>query len=298
MRMRLLLLGGGSALGQALLRQGAEYDIGFIAPIPPAGGWDAPSLTALVDETRPDAIINFAFYHDWFQAVSVPVERLAEQERAVARLASLCQHHDILLIQPSSFRVFDGARSTAYTERDEPLPLGELGHALWRIEQSVRAASPRHVLLRFGWLLDNSLDGWLGRFLQLAAQQAEISMADDRRGMPTPVEDAARVVLAVIQQLDCDAPLWGLYQYGSHEPVAAHSLANLILQEARLQAPLQCQQVTPVAHSALPDAHDTPQHVVFNCKKIMHTFGIKQRAWRVQLTGLLDSYYRQGKTHE
>jgi len=66
--MRLLLLGGGNALGQALVRQGAEEDIGFLAPRPPEGGWEASSLTQLLDETRPDAVINLAYYFDWFQA--------------------------------------------------------------------------------------------------------------------------------------------------------------------------------------------------------------------------------------
>ncbi len=58
--MRLMLLGGGNALGQALIRLGAEEDIGFLAPRPPDQGWDAASLTVLLDETRPDAVINLA----------------------------------------------------------------------------------------------------------------------------------------------------------------------------------------------------------------------------------------------
>ena len=164
MRMRLMLLGGGNAPGQALIRLGAEEDIGFLAPRPPEQGWDAASLTTLLDETRPDAVINLAFYHDWFQAEQVEAERLGAQERAVERLAELCQHYEILLVQPSSYRVFDGARATAYSEKDETLPLGLRGQALWRMEQSVRAACPRHVLIRFGWLLDESPNGLLGRF--------------------------------------------------------------------------------------------------------------------------------------
>ena len=71
MRMRLMLLGGGNALGQALIRLGAEEDIGFLAPRPTEQGWDAASLTTLLDETRPDAVINLAFYHDLFQAEQV-----------------------------------------------------------------------------------------------------------------------------------------------------------------------------------------------------------------------------------
>ena len=68
--------------------------------------------------------------------------------------------------------MFDGSRATAYSEKDEPVPLGLRGQALWRIEQSVRAACPQHVLLRFGWLLDESIDGVLGRFLTRAEYHA------------------------------------------------------------------------------------------------------------------------------
>ncbi|MBP3861456.1 MAG: sugar nucleotide-binding protein, partial [Pseudomonas sp.] len=233
MRMRLMLLGGGNALGQALIRLGAEEDINFLAPRPPQDGWDAASLTQLLDDTRPDAVINLAYYFDWFQAQTVSESRLAAQERAVERLAELCQHHSITLLQPSSYRVFDGSRATAYSEKDEPVPLGLRGQALWRIEQSVRAICPQHVLLRFGWLLDDSPDGTLGRFLAQAEKPGELLMADDRRGNPTPVDDAARVIISVLKQLDCAAPLWGTYHYAGHEATTPLALGQAILAEAR-----------------------------------------------------------------
>ncbi|WP_369294210.1 sugar nucleotide-binding protein, partial [Klebsiella pneumoniae] len=46
------------------------------------------------------------------------------------------------------------------------------------------------------------------------------------------------------------------------------------------------------AHAARPDASDEPQHAVLACKKILHTFGIKPRAWRAGLPALLDRFYR------
>ena len=292
MRMRLMLLGGGSALGQALIRQGAEEDIGFLAPRPPDTGWDAPSLTQLLDDTRPDALVNLAYYFDWFQAGEVSEARLAGQERAVERLAELCQHHGIVLVQPSSYRVFDGSRATAYSEKDEPLPLGTRGQALWRIEQSVRAICPQHVLLRFGWLLDDSADGLLGRFLSRAETASQVLLADDRRGNPTPVDDAARVILSVLKQLDCAAPLWGTYHYAGNEATTAVALGQAILAEAAGLRQLSVQAPTPQAHAARADAADEPQHAVLACKKILHTFGIKPRAWRAGLPNLLDRYYR------
>lgn len=294
MRMRLMLLGGGSPLGQALIRLGAEEDVSFLAPRPPQLGWDAASLTELLDDTRPDALINLAYYYDWFQAATVPPVRLEAQERGVERLAELCQHHGVVLVQPSSYRVFDGARATAYSEKDEPLPLGERGQALWRIEQSVRAICPQHVLLRFGWLLDESSDGTLGRFLALAGRAEPLWLADDRRGNPTPVDDAARVILSVLKQLDCDAPLWGTYHYAGNEATTALALGQAILAEVGAAHPVHPEHLAAQAHAACDDALQEPQHAVLACKKIFHTFGIKPRAWRAGVPALLERYYRHG----
>jgi dTDP-4-dehydrorhamnose reductase len=294
MRMRLMLLGGGNALGQALIRLGAEEGIGFLAPRPPDNGWDVASLTDLLDETRPDALINLAYYFDWFQAEAVSQVRLDQQEHAVERLAELCELHQIALLQPSSYRVFDGSRATAYSEKDEPVPLGLRGQALWRIEQSVRAACPRHVLLRFGWLLDDSADGVLGRYLRRAELPQPLPLADDRRGNPTPVDDAARVIISVLKQLDCEAPLWGTYHYAGNEATTALALGQAIISEATAMHPLAIDAPTAQAHAARPDAGEEPQHAVLACKKILHTFGIKPRAWRSGLPSLLDRYYRHG----
>ena len=292
MHMRLLLLGGGSALGQSLIRQGAEEGISFLAPRPPESGWDASSLTQLMDETRPDVVINLAYYFDWFQSDSVDDERFVFQQRAVERLAGLCTHHDAILLQPTSYRVFDGARATAYSEKDDPEPWGRRGQALLKIEQSVRAMCSRHVLLRFGWLLDDSSGGALDRFLRHSASVSEMRLADDRRGNPTLVDDAARVMLAVLKQLDCQAPLWGTYHYGGHEATTQLVLAESILIEARTLCRLKAERIVAQPHAERASAENEPQYAVLACKKILHTFGVKQRAWRSGLHVLLERYYR------
>lgn len=295
MRMRLMLLGGDSALGQALIRLGADEAIGFVVPPTPPQGWDAASLTESLDGERPDVVINLAYYFDWFQAGQIDDAVFAVQERAVERLAELCQHHDIALFQPSSYRVFDGARTTAYSEKDDVAPLAARSRALWRMEQSVRTLCPRHILLRFGWLLDDSHDGLMGRFLQRLEEDDEaLFLADDRRGNPTPVDDAARVILAVLKQLDCNAPLWGTYHYGGHEAATPLLVCQALLAEAKNFRQLSVDGLTARAHADCADADAEPQHGVLACRKIFNTFGIKPRAWRAGLPGLLERYYRHG----
>jgi dTDP-4-dehydrorhamnose reductase len=72
------------------------------------------------------------------------------------------------------------------------------------------------------------------------------------------------------------------------------ALGQAILTEARALHPLAIEAPTAQAHAARPDAAEEPQHAVLACKKILHTFGIKPRAWRAALPGLLDRFYRHG----
>ena len=98
-------------------------------------------------------------------------------------------------------------RPTARSE--EPQPLGVRAGTV-AFEQHVRAICPRHVLLRFGWLLDDSANGLLGASWFVLAEDSPLLLADDRRGNPTPVDDAARVIIAVLKQLIAKRPLWGI----------------------------------------------------------------------------------------
>ena len=292
MHLKIVLLGAGNALGQALIRQGAERDISFFVPRPQKGGWTPAALTELIEQVRPDIVINLAYYYDWFQAGRVESAKFAPQAKAVECLAQLCERYQSILIQPSSYRVFDGYRATAYSEMNDCNPLSPRGQALLAMEESVRSICVRHVIVRFGWLMDDSPEGMLGRVLQRAQAHESMEMADDRRGNPTPVDDAARILLAIVTQLDCDAPLWGTYQYGGQEAATTLAVAEAILQEARAWRPSIQLDVIPRPHAHFEDAGIEPQHGVLDCKKITHVFGIKPRSWRTGLAELLDNYYR------
>ncbi|WP_163003930.1 sugar nucleotide-binding protein, partial [Pseudomonas viridiflava] len=77
-----------------------------------------------------------------------------------------------------------------------------------------------------------------------------------------------------------------------YEATTSLALGQAVLTEARNFRQLAVQEVGAQAHAARPDAADEPQHAVLTCKKILHTFGIKPRAWRAGLPSLLDRYYR------
>lgn len=295
MRMQLLLLGGGNLLGQSLLELGAIENIQFHTPKPPQGGWSERSFARILDDLKPNCVINLAYYYDWFQSREVDVEKLNKQLAIIKSLINECSLRSIIFFQPSSYRVFGGTRITAYTETDAPLPISTLGQSLWQLEQLIAMKCTKHILLRFGWLLDYSIDGKVGRLLKRAETAKEICLADDRRGNPTPVDDAARVILGILQQIDCNTSLWGTYHYGGMEATSSLAWGQVVLMEAQNYDKTITTSILAKPHTSFPDAAIEPQYSVLACKKILYTFGIKQRAWRAAIPNLVKRFYQHAK---
>lgn len=291
MRMQLLILGGDNLLGQSLLEQATGENIHLHAPNSPEEGWNHENLSILLENNKPDCIINLAYYADWFQARGVDTEKLSLQINMIEHLAKLCQEKNIILFQPSSYRVFGGTRITAYNEEDEPLPISILGQALWKIEQIVADSCPKHILLRFGWLLDYNPEGKVARLINRAKTLQEIQLADDRRGNPTPIDDATRVILGMLQQIDCNTALWGTYHYGAMEATSSLTWGQIALNEARNYDKTITENIIAKPHTEFSDASVEPQYAVLSCKKILYTFGIKQRAWRAAIPELFKDFY-------
>lgn len=297
--MRLLLLGENHLLRQSLLEQAEEQEIRFEISAVSDEALSEDVLNTLINTVQPDCIINLAYYFDWFQSRSFDLAQLSRQVETVSTLARLCQKNDIILLQPSSYRVFGGEKVTAYTEADVPVPMSALGEALWQAEQLVARHCTKHVLIRLGCLLDYSKHGKLGTLLQSAETSSEVFLADDRRGNPTPIDDAARVIIGILQQLDCDIAVWGTYHYGAMEATTPLVWGQIALDEARLYQANLTDRVIAKTHTDLQDVLAEPQSAILSCKKILHTFGIKQRAWRTAIPILFKRFYNQSMlTHD
>lgn len=289
--MRVLLLGGESRLGQALLTQAAAESIRIDAPEPPEGGWLVDTLDDCLDTFQPDLVIDLVFYHEQFQLSLHNEQQLATQRAFGERVIAACSARGITRFMISSTRVFDGLKKATYTERDKPAPGEAVGELQALLEKQIRDAGDQYLILRFSWLLDNSPDGQLGRLLDQLQHQDPVQLAEEWRGNPTPVVDAARVILAVLKQLDCEAPVHGVYHYGSTEPTTWISFAQSVTQELLASHCLDKDPVIqPVPFNTQPMAGLEPQNASVVSRKILMTYGIKPRSWRTQLPELLKSF--------
>lgn len=233
----------------------------------------AEALSERVETSQPDYLLILGVEQD-----------PAHAQHNVEHCTHLAKTFNLPIIMTSSDRVFNRRQGKAWLV-DEPVqPEDEKGEQLLRCEAIVESA-PKHILVRFGPLFGQ---GKRGRIEKLLYGEIESWDADVRRSF-TASNDAARVILAILQQVSCGVkpPLWGKYHYGGVRAMSELAFARLVHDEAKLIVPTLPLPDAP----ELPDSGEQMRRDL-NTDTTLKTFGIKPqpvRNWVVrELRVLLD----------
>jgi dTDP-4-dehydrorhamnose reductase len=125
-------------------------------------------------------------------------------------------------------------------------------------------------VLRAGW----SLSRIIKKLHEQAAHGDTVALPGRCRGQPVAVSDLARVMAAIVMQLDCGAEVWGTYQYAGAETVNFYELGLDIVGLPGIPEHLRVVDDMPAW------GHLEPVNTTMVCSKIKNTFGIKQLPWR------------------
>ncbi|MDO3723033.1 sugar nucleotide-binding protein [Marinobacter sp. chi1] len=217
-----------------------------------------------------DLIVNALWLVDPEDAQKDPEDTHKAAFSLPVALAECARDRDIALFQLSSCYVFDGRKQRGYITSNPGQPFNELGNWQWECEQALRTLLPRHIILRTGW----SLSRFIRKVQASASAGNALSMPGRCRGLPVAVADLARVMAAVILQLDCGAEVWGTYQYAGAEEVNLYELGQVIVGLPGIP------ESTRVVDDVPDWAQLEPLNTTLICTKIRNTFGIKQQPWR------------------
>ncbi len=217
-----------------------------------------------------DLIVNALWLGDPEQAEA---DREATHEAAFSLPLALAGHaleRGMAMLQLSSCYVFDGRKQDAYIASNPGQPINELGRWQWECEQALRSQLPRHIILRTGW----SLARIAKKVYENSANAEALPLPDRCHGQPVAVKDLARVMAAIIMQLDCGAEVWGTYQYAGAEEISLYELGLAIVEMPGIPEGIRVVDETP------DWGHLEPVNTTMVCTKIRNTFGIKQLPWR------------------
>ena len=238
------------------------------------------SLEPLLAAAAPGVVINATAYTAVDKAESEPDAAFAVNRDGPARLAELCRRRGAALLHISTDYVFDGRKDGPYLESDPVAPLGVYGASKEAGEAAVRAACPRHIILRTSWVYGVHGQNFLKTMLRFGAERDEMRVVADQYGAPTAAADIAAVLALIAGRVAgaTEAP-WGTYHYTGGGATSWHGFADHIF-EAQLRASGRRPRLTAIATADYPTPARRPANSRLDCAAIGRAFGVVCPPWR------------------
>jgi len=282
--MKLMVVGSESQVGGELVALLKSQNIDFVAFDSDEQLFiDHRDIVQKIHEHQPDFLINSTLYPFVDRAES-EIERCRLKNLEIPRaLAKACQEVDIPMLHLTSPYLFDGDKVGPYTEKDLPNPVNLYGEIHQASEEAVSSILEKHIIVRLGLVFSSGEDNFVGRLLDQGGQDERIEVIGQQLACPTAASSAAEVLLAVCKQLSCDIDVWGTYHYCDVEAVTRREFLEAVIEEAERHPELKARPVEQVSSAQHKGSAKRPMNAVLNCQKLLYTFGIKQRSWRVEL---------------
>ena len=299
--MKAALLGAGGQVGTAILKQ-AEQNSGISIFSLYRNTCDISNadqvheqLARLKKEQGCALVINAAAWTAVDQAETQETQAMAANHQGSANVATACAALNLPLVYLSTDYVFDGRKTTPYTETDATNPLSVYGRSKAAGEQAVLKTAPRHIILRTSWVFSAYGQNFLKTMVRLAAERDHLKIVADQIGGPTPATDIAKAISVIAKNIaEPDFKNWGTYHYSGSPPTSWHGFALRImetLQDRNMKIPNQIEDIT-TAQYPLPAAR--PAFSVLSCAKIKEVFNISQPDWQTGTESAIDEILKTG----
>ena len=156
---------------------------------------DGPAVENAVTAERPDVVVNCAAWTDVDGCESNRDRAMAANAQGPETLALACAKAGALFITISTDYVFDGTKEGFYTQSDEPKPLSVYGVSKLEGELRARAAWPRTIVVRTGYIFGAGGRNFLSTLITRAERGEPLKAITDMVGTPTYAPDLAARIL-------------------------------------------------------------------------------------------------------
>jgi dTDP-4-dehydrorhamnose reductase len=243
---------------------------------------EARSIERALSQIEPTVVINSAAYTAVDKAETDQERAFALNRDGARMLAQASARRGIPIIHMSTDYVFDGSKGSAYAEDDAPAPATVFGRSKLEGEAAVRAANPKHVILRTAWIYSPSGRNFVKSMLEQASQRDRVRVVDDQRGSPTYAPHLVAAILDVARQLsgrkDEDGP-WGVYNAAGSGTTTWRGFAEEVFRRSAAHGGPSA-EVEPIRSADYPTPAQRPANSQLDCAKLERTFGLRLPAWQ------------------
>jgi len=287
--MKLLITGANGQLGRCLQDVLADTEHEVIAlDRSSLDIGDAEAVSQIIDQHQPQAIINTAAYTAVDKAESEPELAARINTTGPENLAKAAERHSALLIHISTDYVFDGSKTTPYTEEDVTNPQGVYGQTKLDGEKAVQQHCSRHVILRTAWVFSEYGNNFVKTMLRLGKERDELGVVADQVGCPTYAGAIAGALASVLRVFSENRALYGVYHYSGDNAVSWYEFARCIFEAAKSRGELvKPPQVNRITTKDYPTPATRPAYSVLSSDKLNTNFGVRADDWRISLEAVL-----------
>jgi dTDP-4-dehydrorhamnose reductase len=281
--MRILVMGHKGMLGSDLMEVlGRDHEVNGVD----IGEFDitsAPDCVRVVEEFKPDVIVNAAAYTDVDGCETNRDACFAVNAEGVRNVASACKASNAKIVHYSTDYVFDGTKGEPYLEDDPCRPINAYGESKHKGEQHLIRTAENHVLIRTAWLYGRQGKNFVKAILAKAKDEGALRVVDDQLGSPTYSLDLAQATKLLIES-DCR----GIYHVTNRGVCSWYQFAQRILEYAQLSGVT----VEPIRSQELNRKAKRPAYSVLSNRKFMEATQRAMRPWQVALND-----YLAGQSH-
>jgi dTDP-4-dehydrorhamnose reductase len=281
MTRRILLTGGSGQVGQAL--RALDWPADVVLVVPGRADLDLAepdSIIAYLGEQRLDAILSVGAYTAVDRAESDADTARRVNADAPGLLAAHAAKHGAPIIHISTDYVFDGGGVRPWREDDPVNPIGVYGATKEAGEHAVRAANPRHAILRTSWVVSATGHNFIRTMLRLGQERESVSVVADQHGAPTHAGNLAAAVRTIALRLMADASApWGTFHIANGGETSWHGVAEHVFAAAARRG-LKTPKLRAITTADYPTPARRPANSRLDCTKVAREFGVSLRPWQ------------------
>ena len=284
--MRILLLGRTGQVGWELNR--SLIPLGeVVAPSRADADFSSPeSLRQIVRAVDAEVIVNAVAYTAVDKAeTDEPLANLINAD-APAVLAEEAIRSNGLLVHYSTDYVFDGLKTSPYSEEDTPNPINAYGRSKLAGDLNIQASGCQYIIFRTSWLYSSRGQNFVETILRLAEQHDELRIVSDQIGAPTSARFIADVTANVLTKIRPRSRLSAcevgeIYHLTSSNYTSWHGFAEMVFSACNyslLNARMPPRLISiPSEQSRLRAPR--PKNSRLSCEKIVREFGVNLPNW-------------------
>jgi len=285
--MYLVLIGANGMLAQAVKKVVPQEVELTQLDLPDFDITDREEVLVKMAGVKPDVILNCAAYTN--------VDGCESEEELATRvngdgpgyLAEAAKATGATLVHISTDYVFDGEKTTPYTEEDPTGPMSAYGRSKLAGERAILASGlEKYFILRTSWLYGPGGKNFVETILRLAKEREELRIIADQVGSPTLTEDLAE---AIFKLLGLTRPAsrvtrHGIYHFSNEGQCSWYDFACAIVEEARQGGEeLKVERILPIKTEEYPLPAQRPAYSVFSKEKHRAATGAEVPEWRQSL---------------